>query len=377
MVWKRAGESSDYDPTFLPPPKHIRRALSLPPSSPPPPETPGNNESPRTPEAGPFTLNSDAAMEDFDMVEPLPALFALPSSGITASGSGPAPQTPQRSTLRARSLEPRPSSPMSMVDVTPLKPRAKLGRPKLTPQTRRLKKTVQKFASSQLTPDRDTVKKAKAELEEKAALAAASRMAEKERLATEAAESKAHEKKLAAEQKAKEEEARQAIVDAKNTIQSRPKYSPHPNREVIRLLSMSETDGGFAFKNLEEFFDALWCRGGDANISSLITEYVQRHGAAHAEGMFTHSKEAKEEFISDTLSEIFQEEGRAIQAILTRDSTTTVMELLKDFSMDLLAEEIRAAAPHLWAALAVLATPDQSTRRESDGDTQRNKGLHN
>ncbi|KAJ7177685.1 hypothetical protein C8R46DRAFT_1173954 [Mycena filopes] len=137
----------------------------------------------------------------------------------------------------------------------------------------------------------------------------------------------------------------------------------------------SDTDGGFGFANLEEFFDALWRKGGDGVVSSILTKYVRRHGAEHAKGMFMRSKEAKEEFISDALAEIFRKEGRAIQAILTRDSTTTVTELLKDFSMDLLAEEIRAAAPHLWAALAVLAEPDQSTRRDSDKEPRRNKGL--
>ncbi|KAJ7027815.1 hypothetical protein C8F04DRAFT_1008089, partial [Mycena alexandri] len=91
--------------------------------------------------------------------------------------------------------------------------------------------------------------------------------------------------------------------------------------------------------------------------------------------MFMRSKEAKEDFISDELAEIFQHEGRAIQAVLTRGSTTTVTELLKDFSMDQLAEEIQEAAPYLWAALAALAEPDQSTRRDSDGEPRRNKGL--
>jgi hypothetical protein len=91
--------------------------------------------------------------------------------------------------------------------------------------------------------------------------------------------------------------------------------------------------------------------------------------------MFRRSKEAKEEYISDALEEIFQREGRAIQAILTRDSTTTVTDLLKDFSMEQLAAEIEAAAPHLWAALTVLADPDQATRRDADGESRRHKGL--
>ncbi|KAJ7846160.1 hypothetical protein B0H13DRAFT_1455320, partial [Mycena leptocephala] len=136
-----------------------------------------------------------------------------------------------------------------------------------------------------------------------------------------------------------------------------------------------DADGGFNFNSLEEFFDALWRKGGDATISSLITRYINRHGSEHAKAMFRRSKEAKEECISEALEEIFQREGRAIQAILTRDSTTTVTDLLKDFSMEQLAAEIEAAAPHLWAALAVLAAPDQATRRDADGESRRHKGL--
>ncbi|KAJ7149729.1 hypothetical protein C8R46DRAFT_1309677 [Mycena filopes] len=320
MVFKRAHPSSDYDRDFLPPAKRLKRALSLPrslpPSSPPPPGTP-ENYSATTPDAGPFTPTSEAPVEDFDTLQPLPALFNFPSTSAAGLGGDDSPpQTPQR---RAESLEPRPSSPMSIVDH----------------------------------------EEARAELKRKAEEKAAWRTAEKE-------ERRAHQRSLAAEKKAREDTAKQALVDADNTRRA---------QEVIRLLTASDADGGFNFRNLEEFFDALWRRGGDANISSIITKYIQRHGAEHARGMFARSEEAKEDFISAELAEIFQQEGRAIQAILTRDSTTTVMELLKDFSMDVLADEIREAAPHLWAALAVLATPDQATRRDSDGEPRRNKGL--
>ncbi|KAJ7884850.1 hypothetical protein B0H14DRAFT_3740943 [Mycena olivaceomarginata] len=39
--------------------------------------------------------------------------------------------------------------------------------------------------------------------------------------------------------------------------------------------------------------------------------------------MFNYPAEAKDDFISDVMTEIFQREGRAIQSILTRGSTTT------------------------------------------------------
>jgi hypothetical protein len=76
--------------------------------------------------------------------------------------------------------------------------------------------------------------------------------------------------------------------------------------------------------------------------------------------MFQRSSEAKEMFILTEMAEIFQREGRAIQVLLTRNSTTTVTDLLKEFSMDQLAAEIEESAPYLWSALAVLTEPDQA-----------------
>ncbi|KAJ7094489.1 hypothetical protein B0H15DRAFT_969182 [Mycena belliarum] len=175
----------------------------------------------------------------------------------------------------------------------------------------------------------------------------------------------AREKTLAAERAAKEKAEEQAATDAQDTLRA---------QRVIDLIT-SDANGGFNFDSLEHFFDSLWRTGGDAAISSKISRYIQRHGAEHAEGMFKRSKSAKDDYITAAMAKIFQQEGRAIQAILTRNSTTTVTELLKEFSLDQLGEKIQAAAPTLWAALAVLATPDSSTRKETHGETRRNKPL--
>ncbi|KAJ7839463.1 hypothetical protein B0H14DRAFT_2587978 [Mycena olivaceomarginata] len=86
---------------------------------------------------------------------------------------------------------------------------------------------------------------------------------------------------------------------------------------------------------------------GNNSISKIISDYVDRHGSQHATGMFNYSAEAKDDFIPDVMTEIFQREGRAMQSILTRGSTTTVTELLKDFSMNQLEDEIKEAAPIL------------------------------
>ncbi|KAJ7643193.1 hypothetical protein B0H17DRAFT_1216237 [Mycena rosella] len=365
MGFKRSKRDSDEDINFKPPKRlrlelsvNVQRALSLLPSSPPPapslppspPPAPASllPSSPPAPGAPDSDIDYDAPMPDAEQ-PPLPALFPHLQNN-------PLLQTPQPLGPRAQSVEPRASSPMSAVDITPLRP--KRGRPAHTPNTRNLKQTIRKFSSSQRSPDQQKYTEASAELGRK--------VDEKKRVAKERSDKVERDKRLAEEQAMRDATERQATADAENTRRA---------QMVFELITASEADGGFNFASLEQFFDALWRPGGDATISSKITRYINRHGADHATGMFRRSNGAKDDFISSMLAAIFQREGRAIQGILTRDSTTSVTELLKEFSMDQLALEIRAAAPTLWAALAVLATPDASTRREADGESRRNKPL--
>ncbi|KAF7373720.1 hypothetical protein MSAN_00583000 [Mycena sanguinolenta] len=332
--FKRALPDSDYDPDFIPPPPRKKRALSLPASSPPPGIISENEDSDMDNPASPmqeFTPEDDGPVDDIGPLERLPALF--PSPTLTAG-----PSTPRhRDTTRANSLEPRGSSPLSFVDITPLQPKKKLGRPFYTPETRRLKQTMRQLSSSQRSPERRKAHTAEAELQRKKAEAEIA----KQKLVSLQADLKAHEKKLAEEHAAK-------ARDAEDTRRA---------QEVVTA------------------FSALWRRGGDGTTSWIISKYVGDHGSEHATQMFRRSAKAREEYISQEMVEIFQREGRAIQACLTRDSTTRVTDLLKDFSMEQLAAEIEAEAPFLWAALTALAEPDQSTRRERDGAARRNKGL--
>ncbi|KAJ7728485.1 hypothetical protein B0H16DRAFT_1330899 [Mycena metata] len=168
------------------------------------------------------------------------------------------------------------------------------------------------------------------------------------------AEAKGRERVLAAAKAAKEAAERKAKLEAEETRRA---------QSFVKRVTDSEANGGFNFKSLDHFFTALWRTGsgGDQQMSRVISKYVKDHGVAHATNMFRRSQEAKEEFISQEMAEIFEREGRAIQALLTRDGTS-ITELLKDFSMEYLAAEIEANAPHLWAALANHLTVHTSDR---------------
>ncbi|KAJ7708528.1 hypothetical protein B0H16DRAFT_1345026, partial [Mycena metata] len=91
--------------------------------------------------------------------------------------------------------------------------------------------------------------------------------------------------------------------------------------------------------------------------------------------MFARSDSAKEDYISAELAAIYQHEGRAIQDLLTRNSTTKVTDLLREFSMEQLAADLEDAAPWLWRALVVISEPGKSTRAETAGETRKHKGL--
>ncbi|KAJ7232189.1 hypothetical protein B0H12DRAFT_1328105 [Mycena haematopus] len=247
--FKRMKNSSDYDEDFIPPPpkrvKPAKRPVSLPPSSPPPPWTPEQEYSPE--------LHVFDNEDEGNTLGPLPPLL-LPI--LSASGSSDALQTSRH--IPAASLEPSLSSPMSILDTSPVK----RGRPQVTPKTARLKLTARSIRTSQRTPDKQKLREIEEKLETKSAnLAANKARVERERL-----EVKNHEKKLLAESKANEAAERQAISDAQNTVRA---------QQVLELITASEGEGGFNFESLEEFFELFHCpidRLSSMTIVKITTE---------------------------------------------------------------------------------------------------------
>ncbi|KAF7348144.1 hypothetical protein MSAN_01767200 [Mycena sanguinolenta] len=110
-------------------------------------------------------------------------------------------------------------------------------------------------------------------------------------------------------------------------------------------ITMSEEEGGAGFPTVQSFVESLFA--------------AKRHGWEF---------DAK-------LERVLEAEGKAIQALLTRHWTTNVTELLKDFSMEKLAEDLQEIAPTLWRVLARVSIPGKATRRESDGESRREKSL--
>ncbi|KAK7012488.1 hypothetical protein R3P38DRAFT_3324118 [Favolaschia claudopus] len=140
-------------------------------------------------------------------------------------------------------------------------------------------------------------------------------------------------------------------------------------------------DGGAGFEDLSTFFDSLFAsgRGGDAQMSANLTRFLKTHGEHVLQLIVERVPEVGQQFLDKELDkkleEVLKAEGEAIQSHLTREWTTSITELLKEFSMEKLGEELQEVAPTLWRILQQVSTPDKETRRESAGTSRREKSL--
>ncbi|KAJ7811323.1 hypothetical protein B0H14DRAFT_2606589 [Mycena olivaceomarginata] len=300
------------------------------------------------PDPGYYTPNRASTPQPENLLPPLPSIPSLLGLSPQPMGSA-SPHTPRR---RARSMDP-PSSPMSsVIDETPVKdPR---GRPAYTPQTRKLASTVRLFDGSQDTPGREAYQQAYTQLTKKKADAAAAQAQAAAAVAAQKAAERAREAEEQARNAATLAAAAQKEHDAANTVKA---------QKVLSDVLKSEKEGGHNFEDMDDFFRGVFRPGGDQYTSRKITAYVQKHGAELARTILARSESAKEDYISTELAEIYQREGRAIQDVLTRNSTTT------------LAVGLEEAAPWLWRALVVISEPDKNTRAERAGETRKHKGL--
>ncbi|KAJ7705744.1 hypothetical protein B0H16DRAFT_1901711 [Mycena metata] len=105
----------------------------------------------------------------------------------------------------------------------------------------------------------------------------------------------------------------------------------------------------------------------------------ERRGAELFREIVERVPEVGEEFVDKEfdakLEKVLQAEGLAIQELLSRHWTTSVTELLKEFDMEQLGQQLQGIAPTLWKILERVSIPSQETRRMSDGASRREKTL--
>ncbi|KAJ7688872.1 hypothetical protein B0H17DRAFT_865873, partial [Mycena rosella] len=134
-------------------------------------------------------------------------------------------------------------------------------------------------------------------------------------------------------------------------------------QEYFSNITESEEDGGGGFTSIHEFFDSLLAKDcpGNSQISANLMRFLKQHGAELLDQIVNRVPEIGEEFLDKRfdarLEELLRAEGKAIQELLSRNWTMSVTELLKEFSMEELGEQLQKVAPTLWRILEMVSVP--------------------
>ncbi|KAJ7837660.1 hypothetical protein B0H14DRAFT_2589082 [Mycena olivaceomarginata] len=315
---------------------------------------------------------------------PLPGLMSkLVGLGATGEPSvsigATADSTPRKPRPRAASESPAhiPSPATSTVFESPLKPKG--GRPRGKKPKKHLREFSSAFtpseslAGSSSSAQIQTTARA-AKRRENYAAAAAARRKEAEGEADRAAEAGEIRQREANEQAADEQGAAhaRAALDLENKRARAQAY--------LEKLTAPENEGGAGFDTPMDWFETLMSSKGDAQAAANLTRFFKSNGAEIIDIIIDRVPAVGQELLDkkfdEKLESLLQAEGRAIQKLLTRGSSTSIMELLDRFSMEELGDELEIVAPTLWRILETTAAPSRSTRRENQGEARREKRLH-
>ncbi|KAJ6609431.1 hypothetical protein B0H10DRAFT_1954639 [Mycena sp. CBHHK59/15] len=240
-----------------------------------------------------------------DVMAPLPDIMArlvscLPTKEPSTSAACSTPRTgPQRAASESPGHTPSPAT-STIFDPSPIKPRG--GRPRV--------RNPQRHSHAHNT---NISGEAREEMKSNAQSRTKEKTAERRKAkAAEAAEMHRQE----AEAKAAEELARK-----------RPKA-----QEYIEKLTKSEEEGGAGFSSVMEFFETLMMPGWEALASANLTQFFKTNGKEIMDAIIDRVPAIGQEFLDEKfdekLEQVLRTEGKAIQELLTRGRTTSIMELL-------------------------------------------------
>ncbi|KAF7360457.1 hypothetical protein MVEN_00776100 [Mycena venus] len=181
---------------------------------------------------------------------------------------------------------------------------------------------------------------------------------------------------LAEEKRKKEaeEEARRRQEEEESAARRRAKVF-----SFLDDIMLPEDEGGAGFTSAMDLFRTIMLPGGDSQASANLTRFLKSHGKEIIEAIIERVPAVGQEYLDqkfdEKLEKVLQMEGQAIQDFLTRGRTTSIMQLLQDFSMEQLGDQLEGVAPTLWRILDTVATPGLLTRREKQGEARREKRL--
>ncbi|KAK7462875.1 hypothetical protein VKT23_007454 [Stygiomarasmius scandens] len=137
--------------------------------------------------------------------------------------------------------------------------------------------------------------------------------------------------------------------------------------EVFRLITRPKSEGGFGFLNMKQFYERLFGTGSSRQMKANITRWCKEQGADLSSRIFERAPKAFEDFMqSSHFGDRIRKEGEAIQKLLTRPPNTKINDLLDEFSVQKLAEDLQRVAPTMWGVLTSVSSREGESRRNKE-----------
>ncbi|KAJ7780590.1 hypothetical protein DFH07DRAFT_865154 [Mycena maculata] len=155
----------------------------------------------------------------------------------------------------------------------------------------------------------------------------------------------------ATRRKKREESAARKLEEAEASALAEMTRKREKAEKLLAKITAAEEDGGEGFSSLMDLFETITAPGGDAQASANVTRFLKSHGKQIVDTVFDRvpaiGQQCFDERFDKQLERVLQKEGKAIQELLTREQGTSVLELLEEFSMEQLGDELQEVAPTL------------------------------
>ena len=126
---------------------------------------------------------------------------------------------------------------------------------------------------------------------------------------------------------------------------------------AMRVLRAECSHGGFEF-TFPGFVTAA-LHTTDPHLLSTITKWAKSHGREVILELNRRDPDMALRIALEILQPVLRREGQAIKDLLSRGWQTTLTDMLADFSMEKLSDELQQAAPILWEQLVQVSVPPQ------------------
>ena len=147
-------------------------------------------------------------------------------------------------------------------------------------------------------------------------------------------------------------------------------------RQAVEHMKKPENEGGMGFSSFSEFMSSLFTESDDEHWKRTTTSWARRNGVDFVKQIWALAPDVEDECFNDAMKERLQAEGKAIQKLLSRDSTVSVIELLNSFSMAKLSAQLQEIAPTLWNMLSMVAGHDTAADEDEEvTENRRSKSL--